>query len=145
MDAKIKNRGSFENHSVNVKIKLAALWTAVMFLYAYADIQHFVLQQGSIAEILQGSIGGMEITPVFLFGAALLMIIPTLMIVVSVTLKAKLNRWLNIIFGTIYTLVTILTWLMPEGTLAYYYFYNVIEVILTALVVWHAWNWPKSN
>ena len=145
MDSKLKTKGTFENINVNVKIKLAALWTAVMFLYAYADIQHFVLQPGSIAEILQGSIGGMEISPAFLFGAALLMTIPTLMIVVSVTFKANLNRWLNIIFGTVYTLVTVLTWLMPEGTLAYYYFYNVIEVILTALVVWNAWNWPKSN
>jgi hypothetical protein len=40
--------------NVNVKIKLAALWASVMFLYAYADITHFVLQPGSLEDILKG-------------------------------------------------------------------------------------------
>lgn len=139
-----KNQTPLADLKVNTRIKLAALWTAVMFLFAYADIQHFVLQPGSVAEILQGSIGGMQTTPEFLFGAALLMIVPTLMIFLSLSLKASLSRWANLIFGTLYTLVTIATWLIPDGTWAYYYFYNVVEVILTGLIVWHAWNWPRS-
>ena len=139
-----KTQNPLADLKVNTRIKLAALWTAVMFLFAYADIQHFVLQPGSLAEILQGSIGGMQTTPEFLFGAALLMTVPALMIFLSLSLKASLSRWANLIFGTLYTLVTIATWLMPDGTWAYYYFYNVVEVILTGLVVWHAWNWPRS-
>ena len=141
----MKSKQPLKNEPINVKIKLAALWTAVMFLYAYADIQHFVLQPGSIKEILEGTIGGIETTPTFLFGAALLMTIPSVMIFLSVGLNAKVNRWMNIIFGSVYTLVTIATWLMPDGTWGYYYFYNVVEIILTGLVVWHAARWPRQK
>jgi hypothetical protein len=144
MNATNKTRQTLDDVRVNTKVKLAALWTTIMFLFAYADIQHFVLQPGSVSEILNGSIGGMQTTPTFLFAAAALMIVPTLMIYLSVALKPSLNRWVNIIFGSIYTLITIATWLVPGETWAYYYFYNLFEVILTALVVWHAWNWPRS-
>jgi hypothetical protein len=56
MSANKQSMGMLENVNVNVKIKLAALWTSVMFLYAYADIQHFILQTGSLEEILGGTI-----------------------------------------------------------------------------------------
>jgi hypothetical protein len=28
---------------------------------------------------------------------------------------------------------------------AFYIFFGVIEVVLTAVVVWYAWNWPKQT
>jgi hypothetical protein len=34
--------------------------------------------------------------------------------------------------------------LMP-GVWAHYYFVGIIEVVLTALVVWYAWKWPKQE
>jgi hypothetical protein len=58
-----------------VKIKLAALRIVGMFLYAYADIQYFVLQPGSIKAFPGRAVGGMETTPDILFGAAVLMTI----------------------------------------------------------------------
>ena len=134
---------NFENPPINVKLKLAALWTALMFLYAYADIQHFVLQPGSLSEIISGSIAGAEITSLFLIGAAGLMSIPSSMIVLSVFLPAKINRWLNIIIGGIFTLLSVLVWTMPGGdTWAYYRYYNFVESIFTSLIVWSAIKWP---
>lgn len=130
---------------VGVKVKLAALWTAVMFLYAYNDIMHFVLQTGSLESLLRGELGDVQFSPVFLFGAAVLMAIPSLMIFLSVALKARANRWTNIIVGTVYTLITIATMVMPGETWAYYYFNNVIEVVLTGLVVWLAVTWPRQE
>jgi hypothetical protein len=90
-------------------------------------------------------IPGIEITPVFLFGAAVLMAIPSLMIFLSVALNAKVNRWINIVFGSVYTLVILGTVVMPGETWAYYYFYNILEVVRTSLVVWHAVKWPKQE
>jgi hypothetical protein len=77
--------------NVNVKIKLAALWASVMFLYAYADITHFVLQPGSLEDILKGEIGGIEISSTFLFGSAILMTTPAIMIFLSVLLRARIK------------------------------------------------------
>ena len=63
------------------------------------------------------------------------------MIFLSVALKPNLNRWLNIIFGVIYTLIILVTmwgW-------KFYIFFGIIEVALTGLVVWYAWNWPRQE
>ena len=62
------------------------------------------------------------------------------MIFLSVALKRNLNRWLNIIFGSIYTVIILIT--MWEWV--FYVFFGVIEVALTGLVVWYAWTWRAS-
>ena len=47
-----KNAAStFEDVKINVKIKLSALWIAVMFLYVYADFKA-LLQPGLIELII---------------------------------------------------------------------------------------------
>lgn len=134
------------NKPVDIKIKLAGLWTAVMFLYAYADIQHFVLQAGSLQELLEfGSLGGMEFTPAMMFIAALMMTYPTVMIFLSLLVPACVNRWLNIIFGSTSTLTIITIMMFPDGTWGYYYFYNVVEVIITGMIVFLAIRWPLAS
>ena len=67
--------------------------------------------------------------------------IPSVMIFLSVALKPNLNRWLNIIFGVIYTVIILITMWFS----AVYLFFGIIEVVLTGLVVWYAWNWPKQE
>lgn len=62
----------FQDERVNVRIKLAALWVAVMFIYVYADIK--TLFQPEIPEqIISGVVGGMKISQAFLLSAAVLM------------------------------------------------------------------------
>lgn len=63
------------------------------------------------------------------------------MIFLSLVLRPNLNRWLNIVLGVIYTIIAFLT--MP-GSWAYYILYAAIEAVLTLLIVWYAWNWPKA-
>ncbi|MFX1513389.1 MAG: hypothetical protein ACFFCQ_12450 [Promethearchaeota archaeon] len=40
----------------------------------------------------------------------------------------------------VYSLVVIITLLMP-GDWAYYIAYAIIELMIYALIVWHAWTW----
>lgn len=128
-------------------IKLAGLWTATMFLYVYADITHFVLQTGSLEEISDGSLEGVEITSLFLLGTAVLMSIPAVMIFVSLGANPRVARWLNIIIGTVFTLMSGSTAVVPGDTWLYYRYYNLIEAILTGLAIWIAWRWhyPKQT
>ena len=73
------------------------------------------------------------------------MAIPAVMVFLSLTLRAKANRRTNIILGIVYTGVVLITLLMP-GTVAYYYiFFGSVEIVLTALIVWYAWKWPKGE
>jgi hypothetical protein len=142
-----KRATEMEDVKINVKFKLSALWAAVMFLYVYADIKA-LFRPGILEQMIAGelSIGGtgVPISQAFLLVSAIIMAIPSVMIFLSLTLKAKANRWANIIFGIVYTSIILMT-LLSGGAWAYYVFYAVIEVVLTALVVWYAWKWPKQK
>jgi hypothetical protein len=132
-----------EDVKINVKIKLSALWATVMFCYLYVDIFGFY-KPGLIEEIIAGEVAGMQITQVWLLGFTILMVIPSVMVFLSLTLKAKVNRLANIILGIVYTGVMLITMLLP-GAWAYYIFGGIVEVVFTALIVWYAWKWPKQE
>ena len=130
-----------DDMKINQKTKLSALWTAVMFLYVYADIKAF-FRPGIIEGLVAGKAGDFEITQGFLMGSAVIMAIPSVMIFLSLALKAPVNRWANIVLGFAYSAIIVGTLLMG-GAWAYYIFYAVIEIIRTGLIVWHAFKWPR--
>lgn len=122
-----------------VRIKLAALWTSVMFCYIYAD--YFELYApGKLQRISQGHIGPFQATEGVLVGTSVVLAIPSVMIFLSVALKPTLNRWLNILFGFLYTAII----LMSMWGHAFMILYGVIEITLTALVMWYAWKWRTT-
>ncbi|KFF11460.1 DUF6326 family protein [Flavobacterium hydatis] len=142
MSAKEINTGGFEDFKVNVRIKLSALWASVMFCYIYGD--YFSLY---VPNKIQGFVSGDNIldNPVKLFAATILMVIPSLMIFLSILLKPKLARLLNIIFGIIYTAIMLLiaaTTIAPWW--AFYVFLALVESVITILIVWQAYKWPRQ-
>jgi hypothetical protein len=129
------------NEKVNVKIIIAALWIAVMFIYVYADIK--TLFQPEIPEqIISGIIGGMAINQSFLFAAALLMSIPPIMVLLSLILKPSINRKLNIIVSSLHIILIIVTRFVPAKIWYYYIYYQSVEAVFHFLIIWYAWRWP---
>ena len=126
---------------IHVRLKMSALWSSVMFCYIYAD--YFGLYvPGSLQRMLAGKMGPLgPVTQLVLLGTSVTLAIPSLMIFLSLVLKPNLNRWLNIILGALYTAIILIT----MWRWAFYIFYGVIEIALTGLVVWYAWNWPKRK
>src|SRR5215217_2554798 len=102
-------RSGLEDTKVNVKIKLAALWTSVMFCYIYAD--YFGLYvPGALQSMLNGQMRPLgPATQAVLLGTSLMLAIPSVMIFLSVVLKPGVNRWLNIVVGAFYTAVILVT------------------------------------
>jgi hypothetical protein len=45
----------------------------------------------------------------------------------------------------VYAGVLVPALLVPGETWAYYSFYEILEVVFIALIVWHAWKWPKQE
>ncbi len=132
-----------ENKKVNVKIKLALLWVALMFLYVYNDI-FSMFQPGHVADMVEGQLEGVEFTQTLLFGAALLMAFPSFMVLLSLTLKARANRLVNIIAGIFHILVLVGTQFVGDSeTWFYWRFYELLEVVFLALIIWTAWKWPS--
>jgi hypothetical protein len=133
--------GELQVASVNVRIKLAALWTSVMFLYIYAD--YFGLYvPGALQKMLDGRMAPLgHVNQGMLVGTSLMLAIPAVMICLSVLLRPGPCRILNLVFGALYTLIILVTmwgW-------AFYIVYGVIEITLTALVVALAWRWPRAE
>ncbi len=132
-----------EDVKINVKIKLAGLWATVMFLYIYADIVAFYTQE-HLESVLAGEVAGMQMTPIFLLMMMILMTIPSLMVFLSLTLKAKANRWANIIIGILLTCLALFIAFIGE-MLAFGIFATIVEVVVLSLIVWHAWKWPTQE
>jgi len=133
-----------EDVKINVKIKLSALWVTLILFYIYADILGFY-RPGLIEQIIAGEIGevGIQITQVPWLGL-ITTAPPSLMVFLSLTLKAKANRWANIIVGIVYLGVITVFFLMGENP-AWYIVYNIVEAVLLSLIVWCAWKWPKQE
>src|SRR6478672_11300726 len=98
----MNHANKLEDLKVNVKIKLAALWASVMFCYIYEDYFELYVPK-RIERIISGE--SLLNTPVKLLGASFVLIIPALMIFLSILLQPKLSRFLNLVFGTLYTLL----------------------------------------
>ena len=129
---------------VDRKAALSTLWVFVMFNFLYADVLALfdVVYNGKLESAIQ-------FTPVTLLGVSVLLEIPMAMVILSRILKYRANRWTNIIAGTAYTLVTLITqFILPISngtTTTYYLFFGAIEILSTSLIVWHAWKWPRPD
>ena len=126
---------------IHVRFKLSALWASLMFCYVYGD--YFGLYQpGTLRGMIDGRMGPLgPTTQGVLLGTSLLMAIPSLMVFLSLVLPAVLCRWIQVVLGTAYALIMLVS--MP-GAWLFYLFFGAIEVVLSASIVWYAWRWPKT-
>ena len=103
-------------------------------------------QPGHVKDLFDRHLEGVKFTQPLLFGAAILMAFPSFMVLISLTLKARANRLVNIIVGTLHILILIGTQFVGEGETWYYWrFYELLEVMILALIIWTAWKWPVTE
>ena len=112
-----------------------------MFCYIYGD--YFGLYvPGTLKSMLDGKMGPLgPTTQGVLLGTTALMVIPSLMPLLSLMLRPSLNRIVNIVLGIVYSIVMLVS--LP-GAWRFYQAIGVVEILLTGLVVWHAWTWPRE-
>ena len=132
---------TFEPFNVNVRIKISALWTSMLFVFAYVDL--FSLYRLDFrADLEAGEIGGFTVNQAFLFGATVYVVIPSLMVFCALILRPRVNRVANIALSIIYALTIIAG---AIGEWGYYILGSAIEVALLAAVAYYAWTWPKET
>jgi hypothetical protein len=134
----INKTTKMEDVKINVKMKLSALWVALMLLYIYADIFKLFVP-GEIEKMISGRQGPFPVSQGLSLVTSILMMIPTVMVFLSLTLKPRANRWANIILGVLYTLVNINN--VIGETWAFYILFSIVEIALTFLIVRFAWKW----
>jgi hypothetical protein len=137
---------SLTNFNVNIKIKLAALWTSLMFLYVYADFFQLMTPK-KLEKMIDLKTPMGPTSPEILVIFSVILIIPSLMIFLSVFLRTKINKWLNICIASLYASMSILIIISTLGSEwhTFYILFNLIEVFVFAMIIFQAWNWPKAE
>jgi len=99
---------------------------------------------GDVLRIMAGDVEpgkltrGMQATQGMWLIIAIIMLIPIVMIVLTLTLKYPAIRWVNIIVA-ILVVVFNLFGLPYKG--AYDNFLIIVSFVFNALIVWYAWKW----
>jgi hypothetical protein len=141
-DVSTANARILEDVRVGVRLKISALWIAMLFLFAYGDIFGF-FKPGQIEEVISGEISGIKITQVFLLGASLYISIACVMVFLSLVLRPRVSRWTNIVLPILF-IVSIAVSAIGEAW-AYFIFLSITEIGLLLLIVWYAWTWPSHE
>src|SRR3989442_1090296 len=96
-----RSHSALEDLRIPVQAKLAAAWTSLMFLYIYVDYFH-LYKPGVIHNILVGVVFQFDISQTLLTAFLTITAIPSLMILLSTTLPARVNRTINLVVASLY-------------------------------------------
>jgi hypothetical protein len=118
-----------------VRVRLSALWVALMFTYLLGD--ELRLYSG---DVTPGELGGLsqQMLPVAWLGIAVLMLIPIVMVVVSVTLTGRTLRWISVIAAVGLFAFNIIG--LPTYAGLYDKFLIVVGLAFNAATAWYAWT-----
>jgi hypothetical protein len=135
---------ALEDQRVPVRLKLAAAWTSFMFLYIYVDYLA-LYKPGFLDDILGGTVHEFDAGPTFVALALTLIAIPSLMIVLSAIMPARVNRTINLVVATLYIPVSVYNAAGESWTYSYFYGLSIgLEVLLLAFILRSAWTWPRT-
>ena len=129
---------------VDVRIILSALWVARMLSSLQGDSTRFH-DPVALKELVAGTTE-ITVTNEMLLVLSIILAVPIFMSFLSLTLKDKANRWANLsvgIFFVVWELVFLIFVYSQDA--AYEIFWGIAYLVFVALVVWHAWKWPKQE
>ena len=118
---------------VDTRIILSGFWVAVMLTYLLGDVLRIFA-----GDFKAGEIGGMQPSQAMWLGIAVLMLIPIVMVVLTLTLKYPAIRWANIIVAILWVIFNLSS---LSGYKAYDIFLLIVSMGFNVLTVWYAWKW----
>ncbi len=140
-----RTRSALEDLRMPVQAKMAAAWTSLMFFIIYVDYFH-LYQPGAIDQIRGGSIFEFDITPTLMTIFVVVIGIPALMIVLSMTLPSRVNRATNLVVASLQIPLMVFNAAGASSDWAFYYGLTIgIEVLILAFILRSAWTWPRRT
>ena len=139
--ADTKTTTTLHDSPVPVRAKLAAAWTSFMFLYIYVDYLH-LYKPGALTDMLAGVVFEFDISQTFVVIALTSVAIPMFMILLSMTLPARVNRAINLVVASLYIPYSAFN-LAGGEWLAFYGLGVALEVAVLAFILRTAWTWPR--
>jgi hypothetical protein len=134
-----------DNPPIPVRAKLATAWTSFMFLYIYVDFFN-LYKPGVVDGILNGLVWRFEVTSTLLTIMLASVAIPALMVMLSMTLPARVNRATNLVVASLYIPYSVFNAAGASWDWAFFYGLSIgIEVLLLAFILRSAWSWPRTH
>ncbi|MGH1488534.1 MAG: DUF6326 family protein [Acidimicrobiales bacterium] len=133
-------QGQLADCTVNVRVKISALWAAMLFIFAYVDL--FALYRPDFrADLAEDKISVFTVNEAFLLFATGYITVASLMVFLTVVLRPRIARMSNMIISVLYVLT-----IVPSAIGEWYYFIlgSILEVGLLGMIFYYAWSWPKQ-
>lgn len=119
----------------DVRIILAGLWVALMLTYLLGDVLRIFA-----GDFTAGQIEGKTASQLMYLGIAVLMLIPIVMVVLSLTLVYPAIRWVSLV-ASVFLVLFNLAGLPYDGV--YDNFLIVVGLVFNGVIVWYAWTWQS--
>lgn len=116
-----------------VRIILSGAWVALMLTYLLGDVLRVFA-----GDFTAGEMDGQEASQWMWLLAAVVMLIPIVMVVLSLTISNPAIRWMNIVAAGFLVLFNVVGLPYPSW---YDNFLIVVGFMFNGLIIWYAWNW----
>ncbi len=117
----------------DVRIILSGLWVATMLIYLLGDVIRMFA-----GDFTPGEMEGRQASAWMWLAAAVVMLIPIVMVVLSLIVPYPAIRWINVVAAAFLVLFNVVSMPYPG---AYDNFLLVVSFIANGSVVWYAWTW----
>ena len=115
---------------VDVKIILSFIWVAVMLTFLLGDVLRIFA-----GDFKSGKMAGMPVSPKMFLVAAVIMVIPIVMVVLTIIFDFPVNSWVNIIAAGFFILFNLAG---IKGYKAYDVFLLIVSMIFNVITIWYA-------
>ena len=141
----VPTNSALKDPQIPVRAKLAAAWTSLMFLVIYIDYFH-LYQPGAIDEIRSGVIFEFDISGTLMSIFFVIIAIPALMVMLSMTLPARVNRVTNLVVASLSIPLMVFNAAGASWDYAFYYALTIgVEVLILAVLLRSARTWPRTH
>ena len=118
----------------DVRIILAGLWIALMLVYLLGDVMRIFA-----GDFTPGQVGNMQLSQAMLVFMAVIMLIPIVMILLSLTLTYSMIRWITIIAAIFLFIFNIVG--LPGYPGIYDKFLIIVGLVINVITATYAWTW----
>ncbi len=120
----------------DVRVILSGIWVAVMLTYLLGDVLRLFA-----GHVTPGQLGGRPAGQGTWLGIAVIMLIPIVMVVLSLTLPYPAVGWVNIMVAVLVVIFNVVG--LPYAGM-YDNFLIIVSIVFNAVTVWYAWTWVSA-
>ncbi|MHA2364220.1 MAG: hypothetical protein ACXAC7_09700 [Candidatus Hodarchaeales archaeon] len=122
----------------DVKIKLSGLWIAHFLIWSFGDI---------VRLLTPGYIEDTAVTNETQIIASIIGMMQALMIVLSLILEDKPNRWANLVLGGVFTLINIgwMVEILIDQQPVWEILLTIVYLTFNAMIIWYAYKWSVEE